>query len=68
MATLFDPESEYLPKLDELQPIEGAPKYASWFWGPHDEVWPNIILALASAEALSVPTLTLQYSWDGSIC
>jgi len=36
--TVFDPESDKLPKLSELEPIPGAPKYAAWFWGKDDEL------------------------------
>ncbi|OCK83032.1 hypothetical protein K432DRAFT_347843 [Lepidopterella palustris CBS 459.81] len=36
--TLFDPDSDNLPKLSELEPIPGAPKHAAWFWGKDDEL------------------------------
>jgi len=36
--TIFDPDSDNLPKLSELPPIPGAPKYAAWFWGKDDEL------------------------------
>ena len=38
MLTLFDPESENLPKWSELEDIPGAPKGAAWFWGKDDQV------------------------------
>ena len=58
MATRFDPDSDNLPKLDELQPIEGAPRYASWFWGLDDEVRPTLsCLFIGSSGA--IPALTL---------
>ncbi|EXJ86929.1 hypothetical protein A1O3_03883 [Capronia epimyces CBS 606.96] len=37
MAT-WDPDSDCLPKLNELPKIPGAPEHAAWFWGPNDEV------------------------------
>ncbi|OAL29455.1 hypothetical protein AYO20_09192 [Fonsecaea nubica] len=33
----FDPDSDHLPKLADLEQIPGAPKYAAWFWGENDE-------------------------------
>ena len=36
--TVFDPDSDNLPKLSELEPIPDAPKYAAWFWGKDDQV------------------------------
>jgi hypothetical protein len=36
--TKWDPDSENLPKLNELPKIPGAPEHAAWFWGPDDEV------------------------------
>ncbi|KIX91945.1 uncharacterized protein Z520_12334 [Fonsecaea multimorphosa CBS 102226] len=35
--TVWDPDSNSLPKLEELPAIEGAPHYAAWFWGKDDE-------------------------------
>lgn len=49
MAFRFEPESDNLPKLHELPPIEGAPRHASWFWGPNDEV--SKVLTIPPAHA-----------------
>lgn len=38
MTPVLDPDSDNLPKLEELPLVEGGPKYASWFWGPDDQV------------------------------
>ena len=39
--TIFDPDSDSLPSLKELDALEGAPRDAAWFWGEDDEAGPS---------------------------
>ncbi|KIW81682.1 hypothetical protein Z517_04708 [Fonsecaea pedrosoi CBS 271.37] len=36
--TVFDPDSDSLPKLSELETKPGAPPQSAWFWGENDEL------------------------------
>ena len=54
MATIWDPDQDSFPTLDQLPAIPGAPKDAAWFWGENDNVGFSVLLKFGSRYLSSI--------------